>query len=372
MTNASLQHTKTLVVKIGTRLVATEKSETRTEWMASLAADIAGLRARGVQVVLVSSGAVALGRPKLKLGNGALPLAEKQAAAAAGQPLLMQAWAKAFAAHDIDVSQILLTLDDAEQRRRYLNARTTLQHLLQHKLVPIVNENDTVATAEIKFGDNDRLAARVASMLGADTLVLLSDVDGLYDKNPSQHKDAKHIPLIETITKDIENMGAGPATGFSNGGMITKIEAARIATNFGCDVIITKGEDLHPLRLLSEGARASLFKAHGSPLQARKHWIQSALHLPGAVVIDDGAVNALKQGKSLLPAGIKGIKGEFDRGDTVGVEALDGTLIAKGIAAYHAGETAKIIGKKSSDIAGILGYEGEDNFIHRDDLVMLA
>lgn len=372
MATASLQKSKLLVVKIGSRLVATETSAVRAEWMATLAADIAALQQQGVQVVIVSSGAVALGRPKLKLGAGALPLAEKQAAASAGQPLLMQAWAQAFAAHHIEVSQVLLTLEDAEERRRYLNARTTLQHLLQHKLVPIVNENDTVATAEIKFGDNDRLAARVATMLGADTLILLSDVDGLYDKNPSQHKGATHIPRIEKITKDIEAMGGSAASSISSGGMVTKIEAAKIATAAGCNVAILKGDVAHPLTALEKGAKASWFVANETPLLARKHWIQSALHLPGAVVIDDGAVKALGQGKSLLPAGITAIKGEFDRGDTIGVETLDGTLIAKGIAAYHAGETAKILGKKSGEIPAILGYEGEDNFIHRDDLVMLA
>lgn len=366
----NLETTKMLVVKVGSRLVATEQSIARKEWMASVAADVAALHAKGVQVVIVSSGAVALGRPKLKLGSGALPLAEKQAAAAAGQPLLMQAWAEAFSAYHIGVSQSLLTLEDAEERRRYLNARTTLQHLLQHKLVPIINENDTVATAEIKFGDNDRLAARVAAMLSADRLVLLSDVDGLYDKNPSKHKDAKHIPIIESVTKEIEQMGGEAASGFSNGGMITKIEAAKIATTAGCEVIIAKGEVHNPLRNLAS-ARISIFKAHGSPLAARKHWIQSSLHLPGAVMIDDGAANALSQGKSLLPAGIKQVKGEFDRGDIVGIETLNGALIAKGIAAYHASETVKIMGKKSGEIEMILGYEGEANFIHRDDLVMV-
>ncbi|MBN8543846.1 MAG: glutamate 5-kinase [Alphaproteobacteria bacterium] len=372
MEKASLQKSKLLVVKVGSRLVATETSIARKEWMASLAADIAALTQNGTQVVLVSSGAVALGRATLKLGTGALPLAEKQAAASAGQPLLMQAWAEAFTSQAIDVAQVLVTLEDTEERHRYLNARTTLQHLLQHKLVPIVNENDTVATAEIKFGDNDRLAAKVAAMLGADTLILLSDIDGLYDKNPSQHKDAKHIAVIETITKEIEAMGGGAASAFSNGGMITKIEAAKIATASGCSVVIAKGEALHPLRAIIEGAKHSTFVASESPINARKHWIQSALHLPGAIVVDAGAKIALSQGKSLLPAGVIAAKGSFDRGDTIGVELQDGTLIAKGISAYHASEVTKIMGKKSGDIAAILGYAGDDTVIHRDDLVMVV
>ncbi|MFZ4125535.1 MAG: glutamate 5-kinase, partial [Rickettsiales bacterium] len=350
MGNKALQTSKLLVVKIGSRLVASEQSVVRREWMASLAADIAALTQKGTQVVLVSSGAVALGRVKLKLGTGALPLAEKQAAASAGQPLLMQAWAEAFTAQNIDVAQVLVTLEDTEERHRYLNARTTLQHLLQHKLVPIVNENDTVATAEIKFGDNDRLAAKVAAMLGADTLILLSDIDGLYDKNPSQNKDAKHIPVIENITKKIEAMGGGAASGFSNGGMITKIEAAKIATASGCSVVIAKGEGLHPLQSILDGAQHSMFVASESPITARKHWIQSALHLPGAIVIDAGAKTALTQGKSLLPAGVVAAKGAFDRGDTIGVELQDGTLIAKGISAYHASEVTKIMGRKSGEI----------------------
>lgn len=371
MATASLQKSKFVVVKVGSRLIAGEGSHARSEWMASLADDVKTLRDNAVQVVIVSSGAVALGRPKLKLGNGSLPLAEKQAAAAAGQPLLMQAWAQAFARHGIEVSQSLLTLEDAQVRRRYLNARTTLQHLLQHKLVPIINENDTVATAEIKFGDNDRLAARVAAMLGADTLVLLSDVDGLYDKNPQQHKDATHIATIEQITKQIEAMGGGAISGFSNGGMITKIEAARIATAAGCSVIIAKGEAHHPLQAILDGARSSIFVASQTPVNARKHWIQSALNLPGAVVVDAGAVTALSHGKSLLPAGITQVKGDFDRGDIIGIETVDGTLLAKGIAAYHASEAGRIMGKKSGEIVMILGYEGEDTFIHRDDMVML-
>jgi glutamate 5-kinase len=299
-------------------------------------------------------------------------LAEKQAAAAAGQPLLMQAWAEAFAAQQTDVSQVLVTLEDTEERGRYLNARTTLQHLLQHGLIPVVNENDTVATAEIKFGDNDRLAARVAAMLGADMLLLLSDVDGLYDKNPAQHKDAKHIAVIERITKEIEAMAGGAASGFSNGGMVTKIEAAKIATAAGCAVMIAKGEGLHPLRSIVEGGQHSLFVANESPIAARKHWIGSALHLSGAVVIDAGASRALAQGKSLLPAGITAIKGVFNRGDTIGIEAADGAVIAKGISAYHASEVQQIMGKQSDAIAGILGYAGDDTVVHRDDMVMVS
>jgi glutamate 5-kinase len=329
------------------------------------------LHARGCEIVLVSSGAVALGRPRVGLGLDALTLEEKQAAAAAGQPLLIQAWQQAFDRHGIRVAQVLLTLDDTERRRRYLNARTTFSTLLDHKLIPIVNENDTVATAELKFGDNDRLAARVAAMIGADALVLFSDIDGLYTKNPRTHADAQHIATVEAITPDIMAMAGGPVSGFSNGGMTTKLEAAKMAIDGGCHMAIANGQEIHALQRLAAGSRATWFVATTKPQLARKHWIASAMHLPGSVVIDDGASKALGQGKSLLPAGVRRVEGRFDRGDTIGVRDESGALLAKGISGFTSEEATLILGKKTSALPEILGYACQDTLIHRDDLVVL-
>lgn len=370
MSTPTLANAKRLVIKIGSALIA-EGAKLRAEWMASIAADIAALHANGTDVILVSSGAVALGRPRVGLGSGALSLEEKQAAAAAGQMLLMSAWQRAFDAHGINVAQVLLTLEDSERRRRYLNARTTFTTLLEHKLIPIVNENDTVATAELKFGDNDRLAARVAGMNAADVLVLFSDVDGLYTKNPAQHKDAQHVPLVRTITPEIYAMAGDAASHLSNGGMKTKLQAAQMATTAGCHMAIAKGYDLHALKTLADGGRATWFVAGTKPQVARKHWIAAAVHLPGHVVIDAGAEKALGQNKSLLPAGVTGVEGHFERGDTIGIRNAGGTLIAKGIAAYSAAEASAIKGKKTDAIEAILGYAHRDSLIHRDDLAIL-
>ncbi|MFM9889110.1 MAG: glutamate 5-kinase [Rickettsiales bacterium] len=368
----SISAAKRVVIKIGSSLIADSTSaQLRTAWLATMAEDIAQLHAAGKEVILVSSGAVALGRPRVGLGLGALSLEEKQAAAAAGQPLLIQAWQRAFDAHGINVAQLLLTLDDTERRRRYLNGRATFATLLSHRLIPIVNENDTVATAELKFGDNDRLAARVAAMAGADLLVLFSDIEGLYDKNPHTHADAKHIPRIESLTPDMLAMAEGPATAFSNGGMKTKLEAAKIALDAGCHMAIASGLADHALQQLHAGGKASWFVAGTKPQLARKHWIASAMHLPGSVVIDDGAAKALAQGKSLLPAGVKRIEGRFDRGDTVGVKSETDTLLAKGISGFTSEEATAIAGKKTDALASILGYACRDTLIHRDDLVML-
>ncbi len=365
----NLGKAKRIVIKIGSSLIA-ESARLRAAWLGAMAADIAGLHAAGKDVILVSSGAVALGRPQVGLGDGRLSLDEKQAAAAAGQPLLIQAWQQAFAKHDIQVAQLLLTLEDSENRERYLNARATFTTLLAHKLIPIVNENDSVATAELKFGDNDRLAARVAVMLAADCLVLFSDVDGLYDKNPSQHADAKHIPRVTSLTPTIMAMGGGAASSLSNGGMRTKLEAAQMATNSGCHMVIARGLEKHALKQLMGGGRATWFDATTKPQLARKHWIASAVQLHGDVVIDAGATRALIQGKSLLPAGVVAVNGSFERGDTIAVRDEHGTILAKGISSYSAAEVAKICGKKSTAIEAILGYAPRAALIHRDDLAM--
>ncbi len=366
----TLATAKRIVIKIGSSLIA-ESARLRASWLAAMAADIASLHAAGKEIILVSSGAVALGRPQVGLGSQKLSLEEKQAAAAAGQPLLIQAWSKAFAAHDIHVAQLLLTLDDSEDRQRYLNARATFTTLLSHKLIPIVNENDSVATAELKFGDNDRLAARVAVMLGADVLVLFSDVDGLYTKNPSQFSDAEHIKLVKDLTPAIMAMGGGAASSISNGGMKTKLEAAQMATASGCHMVIAKGTEKHALSQLIEVGHASWFVAATKPHLARKDWIASAVKISGSVTVDAGAIKALKAGKSLLPAGVTAVSGKFERGDIIAIHEAGGAPVAKGIAGYNAAETKQIRGKKSDEVEGILGYSHRDTLIHRDDLVML-
>ena len=365
-----LKNAKRIVIKIGSSLVA-ESAKLRSEWMAATARDIAALHAKGCEIILVSSGAVALGRPRVGLGSESLSLEEKQAAAAAGQPLLIQAWQAAFDAHGINVAQLLLTLEDSERRRRYLNARATFTTLLAHRLIPIVNENDTVATAELKFGDNDRLAARVAVMLGADVLVLFSDIDGLYDKNPRIHKDAKHIAEVTALTPEIFAMADGAASALSNGGMKTKLDAAQMVMPAGCHMAIAQGAPLGALAALTEGGNATWFVSNTKPQWARKHWIAAAVHLTGSVIVDDGAVRAMGQGKSLLPAGIKSVEGQFESGDTIGVKNEQGKLIAKGIVGYSIADASKICGKKTDAIAAILGYAGRSTVIHRDDLAIL-
>ena len=365
----TLTTAKRIVIKIGSSLIA-ESASLRREWLTAIAADIAALHSQGKEIILVSSGAVALGRPRVGLGNQALMLDEKQAAAAAGQPLLIQAWQQAFDAHQINVAQLLLTLDDSENRRRYLNARTTFTTLLAHKLIPIVNENDSVATAELKFGDNDRLAARVAVMTGADLLILLSDVDGLYTKNPHQHADATHLAVINAITPEIMAMAGGAATALSNGGMKTKLDAAQMVTRAGCQMVIALGTPLHPIASLAEG-RASWFTSSTKPQLARKHWIAAAVHLPGSSTIDDGAAKALAEGKSLLPAGVTTVEGSFERGDIIAIKNASSGTLAKGITGYSAEEITRIRGKKTDAIEGILGYIYRSTLIHRDDLAML-
>lgn len=368
----NLSTAKRIVIKLGSSLVADAgKGAARAKWMSALAEDITALHTQGTEVILVSSGAVALGRKLTGQTDRKLNLEEKQAAAAAGQPLLIQAWSQAFAKYGINVAQVLLTLEDSERRNRYLNARATFSTLLKHKLIPIVNENDTVATAELKFGDNDRLAARVAVMTAADTLVLFSDIDGLYDRNPHQHKDAQHIARIEAITPEIMAMGGDAASGLSSGGMRTKLEAASMTMAAGCHMVIAKGDVQHPLQQLIAGDRASWFIAATKPQLARKHWIATSVQSRGAVIVDEGAEAALKKGKSLLPAGVKKIEGQFERGDTITVKSHLGVILARGIAGYDSMEAARIMGHKTSAIEALLGYAGRDTLIHRDDLAMV-
>jgi glutamate 5-kinase len=330
------------------------------------------MRARGQQVLVVSSGAVALGRRRLGLGRRKLDLSEKQAAAAAGQSLLMHAWEEAFDPHGIVAAQVLLTRDDTETRRRWLNARATVETLLALNVVPVINENDTVVTEEIRYGDNDRLAARVAQMIGADLLVLLSDIDGLYTADPRRDRKAEHLPLVTEVTASIEAMaeGANVGAGVGTGGMQTKIAAARIAGHAGCATLITLGRRPAPLQAVEVGERATLFQSSMTAAAAYKQWIAGSLAPQGMVVIDDGAVKALQAGKSLLPAGVRSVEGRFEKGDAVVVRDLSGREIARGLSRYDAGEADKIKGLKSSQIEEALGYSAGATLIHADDLAL--
>ena len=358
-----------IVVKVGSSLVVEgESGQADAAWLAAFAADLARLRQRGQRLLVVSSGAVALGRRRLNLPRRALTLAEKQAAAAAGQSLLMRAWEEALQPHGLGAAQVLLTPDDTEVRRRFLNARATLETLLDLGVIPVVNENDTVATAEIRYGDNDRLAARVAQMVGADLLVLLSDIDGLYTADPRRDPEAKHLARVDDITADIEAMagGANLADGVGVGGMATKIIAAKIAAEAGCATVVTLGR-LSPLQAVEDGERATVFEPHTTPAAAYKAWIAGSLAPQGAVAVDDGAANALRSGKSLLAAGVKSVEGRFGKGDAVVVRDLAGRELGRGLSRYDAGDVEKIVGLRSDAIETVLGYAAGP-VIHADDL----
>ena len=363
---------KRVVVKVGSALLVDgDKGRLNRAWLESFTEDVAAYRKRGLEVILVSSGAIALGRRHLALSPGKLKLEESQAAAAVGQIRLAHAYKELLDAHEITVAQILLTLGDTEQRRRYLNARGTLNTLLALGAVPVINENDTVATAEIRYGDNDRLAARVAQMVGADCLILLSDIDGLYTADPAVDPDAQFIAKVLEITPAIEAMATGSSSDMGSGGMQTKIAAAKIAVSAGCHLCIAKGAEPHPLKRIEEGARCTWFVPSSTPMATRKQWIAGTLKPAGAIAVDDGAVRALMGGKSLLPAGVTRALGRFDRGDTVSIIAPDGTEVARGICAYSDSDAARIIGRKSADIEKTLGFRGRDEIVHRDDLVLL-
>ncbi|MDX3928342.1 MAG: glutamate 5-kinase [Shinella sp.] len=361
-----------IVIKIGSALLVDRASGLKKAWLDALCADIAALRAGGTEVLVVSSGAIALGRTVLSVPAGALKLEESQAAAAVGQIALARAWSQSLSADGIVAGQILLTLGDTEERRRYLNARATINQLLKLGAVPIINENDTVATTEIRYGDNDRLAARVATMTGADLLILLSDIDGLYTAPPHLDPEARFLDVVDEITPAIEAMAGGAASELSRGGMRTKIDAGKIATGAGCAMIIASGKPEHPLRAIEEGARSSWFAPSGSPVTARKTWIAGQLQPAGILAVDAGAENALRSGKSLLPAGVRSVSGSFSRGDTVAITGTEGREIARGLAGYDADEARQIAGKKSGEIAAILGYAGRAAMVHRDDLVMTS
>ena len=360
-----------VVVKIGSALLVDGGSgRVRSTWLNSLADDVAELAQGERQVVLVSSGAIALGRHLLKLPGGPLQLEQSQAAAAVGQITLARAYQELFKARGLTTAQVLLTLGDTEERRRYLNARRTIHTLLAHGAIPVVNENDTVATSEIRYGDNDRLSARVASMISADCLVLLSDVDGLYTRPPATDPEAQRLDVVREITPEIEAMAGDAGTELSRGGMKTKLEAGRIALAGGTDMVIASGKVLHPLRALGDGAPCTWFLASSDPVTAKKRWIAGQLEPRGALRIDAGAERALLAGKSLLPAGVTHVDGQFDRGDAVIIRGSSGREIGRGLIAYARGEAERIIGHRSSDIAGILGHEGRSELIHRDDMAL--
>ena len=362
-----------IVVKIGSALLADRDTGTlKHAWLASLLDDVAALAKSGKQVVLVSSGAIALGRHALKLPKGPLQLEQSQAAASVGQISLAAAYQDMCRARGLTAAQILLTLGDTEERRRYLNARQTLETLLALGAIPVVNENDTVATAEIRYGDNDRLSARVASMVSADCLVLLSDIDGLYTAPPAIDPHARHIPLVTAITPEIEAMAGDAGTELSKGGMKTKVEAGKIALAAGTNMVITTGKVMHPLRAISQGCTVTWFLAGTDPVTAKKRWIAGQLEPKGAVTIDGGAERALLSGKSLLPAGVTRIDGTFDRGDAVIIRASDGRELGRGLIAYTSSDAQRILGKRSAEIATLLGFSVGDALVHRDDMALHA
>jgi len=361
-----------IVVKVGSALLVDARTgRLNRSWLKTLIDDLLRLHRRGQQVILVSSGAIALGRRHLGLAAGTLRLEESQAAAAVGQIRLAHAYKELLEAGDVTVAQVLLTLEDSEQRTRYLNARATLEALLALGAIPVINENDTVATAEIRYGDNDRLAARVAQMASADCLVLLSDIDGLYTADPHRDPAARFIERVMRVSPEIEAMAGRSSSEVGSGGMATKIAAARIAVNAGCHMCIASGHRPHPLRRLESGARCTWFMPASTPLAARKQWIAGTLRPAGAIHIDAGALRALHGGKSLLAAGVTGTLGRFESGDTVSVLSPDGIEVARGIAAYSDNDASRIMGRRSSEIEAILGFRGREELIHRDDLVIL-
>jgi glutamate 5-kinase len=371
MKSPRLADFRRIVVKVGSSLLVDSRAgRVNREWLASLAADIARLHGERREILVVSSGAIALGRSVLKLTDGPLKLEDSQAAAAVGQIALARTWAEALGAHGIGAGQVLVTLGDTEERRRYLNARATIAKLLEWRAVPVINENDTVATTEIRYGDNDRLAARVATMASADLVVLLSDVDGFYDAPPKDNPQAAFVPVVTRITPEIEAAAAPAGSELSRGGMLTKIEAAKIATTAGIHLVIASGRIAHPLKAIADGARCTWFPTPANPVTARKRWIAGSLEPKGTVTIDAGAVAALRRGKSLLPAGVVQLDGSFERGDAVVVRGPDGAEIGRGLVAYDAADADRIRGKSSGDIQHILGFAGRTEMIHRDDLVL--
>lgn len=368
---AGFDQARKIVLKIGSSLLFdVRRKEANRAWLAALAEDIADLRHEGREIIIVSSGAVALGRARIQ--TDPRKLADKQAAAAVGQSLLMKAWEEALAPHDLMAGQILLTRDDTERRRRWLNARATAQALLAHGIIPVVNENDTVTTEEIRYGDNDRLAARTAQLVQADLLVLLSDVDGLYTADPRRDPDAKHLSVIERLTPEILAMGTGANAdaGVGTGGMATKLAAVQIAGSAGCATLIASGLQRHPIKAVRDGAKSTLFHASSTPLAAWKQWIAGSVDPAGSLTLDDGAVRALRAGKSLLPSGVVKLSGRFEKGDSVRLVDLNGTRLGVGLINYPHDDVARIKGQHSDDIEKLIGYRGPSVVVHRNDLVL--
>ena len=369
----ALEEFRRVVVKVGSALLVDRaRGRLRHAWLAALAEDIAELHASGVDVLVVSSGAVALGRTVLGLPPGVLRLEESQAAAAVGQIALARHWTEVLGHHGIVAGQVLVTPKDTEERRRYLNARATVQKLLEVRAVPVVNENDTVATVEIRYGDNDRLAARVATMIGADVLVLFSDIDGLYTAPPHTDPTARHLPVIERVTPEIEAMAGGPASELSRGGMRTKVEAAKIAAGGGTHMIVADGRGKNPLRAIREGGRCTWFLSGSTPTAARKTWIAGSLEPCGTLVVDAGAARALQGGASLLPVGVTAVEGQFSKGDAVLIRDPSGRVLGRGLVAYDSAEAAAVIGRSSREIAAGLTPPSRTEMIHRDDLAMVG
>lgn len=366
----SLSSYKRIVIKIGSALLVDKESGLKRKWLESLCSDVDMLRQAGCEVLLVSSGAIALGRRQLGLSLKVLKLEESQASAATGQILLARAYSEALGAYEYQAGQVLLTLGDTEERRRYINARETISTLLKLGAVPIINENDTVATSEIRYGDNDRLAARVATMVSADLLILLSDIDGFYSGIPGKDEGAKRFDRITEITSEIEAMAGDAGTELSKGGMVTKLEAGKIAMAAGTSMVITSGKTLNPVKALFEGANATWFEPQETPVTARKKWIAGQMQLGGSIIIDDGAARALTKGKSLLPAGVTGVKGSFSRGDVVGIVSQEGEELGCGLVSYGASDASQIVGCQSDEIESILGMTSRGVLIHRDNLVL--
>lgn len=358
-----------LVIKIGSALLVDRKTGLKNAWLTALAEDVAAAKRRGTDVIIVSSGSIALGRGVLGLPSGVLSLEQSQAAAAVGQIRLGRAYEEVLARHGLITAQVLVTLEDTENRRRYLNSRATMETLIGLGVVPIVNENDTVATDEIRFGDNDRLAAQIAVTIGADQLVLLSDVDGLYSANPVVDPTARRFDVIERITPQIEAMAGDPVSEHSRGGMKTKLIAAKTAVAGGCAMAIMQGAVDRPITALAQGAHCTWFIAQGDPQVARKRWI-AAMKPRGTVQVDAGAMVALRAGKSLLPAGVTRVSGNFGRGDPVAIAGPEGEALGQGLARYSGDEAKAIAGRRSGEIARILGYAGRAALIHRDDMVI--
>ncbi|MBN4093655.1 MULTISPECIES: glutamate 5-kinase [Methylobacterium] len=367
----ALEEFRRVVIKVGSALLVDRNAgRLRHAWLAALAEDIAELHGRGVDVLVVSSGSIALGRTVLGLPPGVLRLEESQGAASVGQITLARHWAEALGHHGIVAGQILVTPQDTEERRRYLNARATVLKLLEMRAVPVVNENDTVATSEIRYGDNDRLAARVATMIDADVLVLFSDIDGLYTAPPQSDPEARHLAVVDRITPEIEAMAGGPASELSRGGMRTKVEAAKIAASGGTHLVIADGRGKNPLKAVRDGARCTWFLSGSTPTAARKTWIAGSLEPRGTLTIDAGAEQALRSGASLLPVGVRAIEGSFSRGDAVMIRDPEGRILGRGLVAYDSAEAALIIGHPSARIPELLNYPGRAWMVHRDDLAL--